>query len=67
MMTDKKSRPFVVCHMLCSIDGKIEGNFMSAPESASCIKNTVISEAHSGARRSCMGRGQRRNLSRREE
>ncbi len=38
MMTDKKSRPFVVCHMLCSIDGKIEGNFMSAPESASCIK-----------------------------
>ena len=38
MMTDKKSRPFVVCHMLCSIYGKIEGNFMSAPESASCIK-----------------------------
>ncbi len=26
------NRPFVVCHMLCSMDGKIEGSFMAAPE-----------------------------------
>lgn len=24
-------RPFVVCHMLTSVDGKIDGNYMSAP------------------------------------
>ena len=26
------NRPFVVCHMLCSMDGKIEGSFMAALE-----------------------------------
>ncbi len=25
-------RPFVVCHMLSSLDGKIDGEFFSAPE-----------------------------------
>ena len=25
-------RPFVVCHMLCSLDGKIDGEFLSSPE-----------------------------------
>ena len=29
------NRPFVVCHMLCSMDGKIEGSFMAAPEALS--------------------------------
>lgn len=27
-----KKKPFVVCHMLSSLDGKIDGDFMSAPE-----------------------------------
>lgn len=28
------SRPYVVCHMLTSLDGKIDGDFMKAPENA---------------------------------
>lgn len=27
-------KPFVVCHMLSSVDGRIDGGFMSAPENA---------------------------------
>lgn len=30
-------RPFVVCHMLCSLDGKIDGAFMSTPEAAAAV------------------------------
>lgn len=26
------NKPYVVCHMLASIDGKIDGAYMSAPE-----------------------------------
>ena len=33
-------KPFVVCHMLSSIDGKIDGDFMSAPE------NTPVREEY---------------------
>lgn len=25
-------RPYVVCHMLASVDGKIDGDYMRAPE-----------------------------------
>ena len=32
------SRAYVICHMLASLDGKIDGAFMSAPESASAIR-----------------------------
>lgn len=28
------NRPFVVCHMICSIDGKIDGEFFNSPEVA---------------------------------
>lgn len=28
------SRPYVICHMLTSVDGKIDGGYMSAPECA---------------------------------
>ncbi|NBI81775.1 RibD family protein [Clostridiaceae bacterium] len=31
------SRAYVICHMLASLDGKIDGHFMSAPESAPAI------------------------------
>lgn len=31
-------RPFVVCHMLTSLDGKIDGAFFNAPEAASALK-----------------------------
>lgn len=31
------SRAYVICHMLASLDGKIDGRFMSAPESAPAI------------------------------
>lgn len=31
------NKPFVVCHMLVSLDGKIDGAFMSAPECASAL------------------------------
>ena len=31
-------RPYVVCHMLASLDGKIDGAFMSAPEAAAAGK-----------------------------
>ena len=27
------SRPYVICHMLASLDGKIDGSFFAAPES----------------------------------
>ena len=26
------NRPYVVCHMLCSLDGKIDGAYMTAAE-----------------------------------
>ena len=26
--------PYVICHMLASLDGKIDGSFMNAPENA---------------------------------
>ncbi len=31
-------RPFVVCHMLASLDGKIDGAFFGTPESAPALK-----------------------------
>lgn len=31
-------RPFVVCHMLASLDGKIDGAFFSMPETAPALK-----------------------------
>lgn len=31
-------RPYVVCHMLASLDGKIDGAFMAAPEAAAAGK-----------------------------
>lgn len=31
---NKTDRPFVVCHMLTSLDGKIDGEFFAAPETA---------------------------------
>ena len=31
-------RPFVVCHMLTSLDGKIDGTFFSAPKTAPTLK-----------------------------
>lgn len=31
-------RPFIVCHMLTSLDGKIDGAFFSAPETAPALK-----------------------------
>lgn len=35
---DAKSRPYVVCHMLTSLDGKIDGAYMNAPECSSALK-----------------------------
>lgn len=31
-------RPFVVCHMLASLDGKIDGAFFGAPETAPALR-----------------------------
>lgn len=31
-------RPYVVCHMLTSLDGKISGDFMQAPETAAALR-----------------------------
>ena len=31
-------RPFAVCHMLTSLDGKIDGAFFSTPETAPALK-----------------------------
>lgn len=31
-------RPFVVCHMLTSLDGKIDGAFFGAPQAAPALK-----------------------------
>ena len=31
-------RPFVVCHMLTSLDGKIDGTFFGVPETIPAIK-----------------------------
>lgn len=31
-------RPYVVCHMLTSVDGKIDGNFMSSPECSGALR-----------------------------
>ncbi len=32
------NRPYVICHMTTSIDGKVTGEFLSAPESAKAIE-----------------------------
>lgn len=32
------NRPYVICHMLASLDGKIDGEFFSAPECSSAIR-----------------------------
>lgn len=32
---NEMNKPFVVCHMLASLDGKIDGEFFSAQESRS--------------------------------
>ena len=34
----KMERPYIVCHMLSSLDGKIDGSFMSAPEAAAACR-----------------------------
>ena len=31
------NRPYVICHMLTSVDGKIDGEFFSAPEIAPAL------------------------------
>lgn len=31
-------RPYIVCHILTSLDGKIDGSFMSAPETAPALR-----------------------------
>lgn len=31
-------RPYVICHMLASLDGKIDGDFMLVPESAPVLQ-----------------------------
>lgn len=31
-------RPFVVCHMLASLDGKIDGEFFGLPQAVQAIK-----------------------------
>lgn len=31
------NRPYVICHMLTSLDGKIDGAYMSAPECAPAL------------------------------
>ena len=31
-------RPYVICHMLTSLDGKIDGDYMSAPECAPALQ-----------------------------
>lgn len=33
-----EKRPFVVCHMLTSLDGKIDGDFFSAPQTAPALR-----------------------------
>lgn len=38
MEENKKNRPFVVCHMLTSLDGKIDGAFFGAAEAASALQ-----------------------------
>lgn len=37
-MVRSENRPYVVCHMLASIDGRIEGNFFAEPECAAAQK-----------------------------
>ena len=32
MIMEEKEKPYVICHMLTSLDGKIDGEFFSAPE-----------------------------------
>ncbi len=32
------NRPYIICHMTTSIDGKVTGDFLSAPESANAIE-----------------------------
>lgn len=32
------NRPYVICHMLTSVDGKIDGAYMSDPECISALK-----------------------------
>ena len=34
------SRPFVVCHMLCSLDGRIDGSWFRLPETAPALRAT---------------------------
>ena len=34
MEKNNMERPFVVCHMLTSLDGKIDGAFFGMPETA---------------------------------
>ena len=38
MEKNNMERPFVVCHMLASLDGKIDGAFFGAPEAAPALK-----------------------------
>ena len=33
-----RKKPFVVCHMLASLDGKIDGAFFGMPETAPALK-----------------------------
>ena len=38
MERNKTEQPFVVCHMLASLDGKIDGAFFAAPQTALALK-----------------------------
>ena len=38
MGKSKMERPFVVCHMLASLDGKIDGAFFGAPQTAPALQ-----------------------------
>ena len=38
MEKNNMERPFVVCHMLASLDGKIDGDFFGVPEAAPALK-----------------------------
>lgn len=38
MQKSNIARPFVVCHMLASLDGKIDGAFFGAPKAVSALK-----------------------------
>ena len=48
-------RPFVVCHMLTSLDGKIDGSFFGAPETAPALKAYGDLRKHYGCQATLYG------------